>query len=354
MVRKLFKKYSKKIGLPPGTMVHVGEKKVEKVKISVIDYDKDNFQKRELESVEEVFPFKETPTVTWLNIDGLHEVEVLEKIGKHYDIHPLVMEDILNTQQRPKIEIFDDYIFAVMKVITHNEEGDLIIEQLSLFLGENYVITFQESEGDIFDPIRERIEKSKGRIRKCGPDYLIYAIMDIVIDYYFLILEKVGETVEFLEDNVIENPDESTVQNIQQMKRKLIFMRKSIWPLRELISTLVREETKLIKDSTMPYLRDLYDHTIQVVDSVETFRDIVSGILDVYLSSVSNKMNEVMKVLTIIATIFIPLTFIAGIYGMNFEFMPELKFHWAYPTLWLVMVVVFFSMLIYFRRKKWL
>ncbi|MFC1562973.1 magnesium/cobalt transporter CorA, partial [candidate division KSB1 bacterium] len=314
----------------------------------------DNFQKRELESVEEVFPFKETPTVTWLNIDGLHEVEVLERIGKYYDIHPLVMEDILNTQQRPKIEIFDDYIFAVMKVITHDEESNHNIEQLSFFLGENYVITFQESEGDIFDPVRERIEKSKGRIRRYGPDYLVYAIMDIVIDYYFLILEKVGETVEFLEDNVIENPDESIVQKIQQMKRKLIFMRKSIWPLRELISSLVREETKLIKDSTMPYLRDLYDHTIQVVDSVETFRDMVSGILDVYLSSVSNKMNEVMKVLTIIATIFIPLTFIAGVYGMNFEFMPELKFHWAYPTLLLVMVAVFFSMLIYFRRKKWL
>lgn len=354
MVRKLFKKYSKKIGLPPGTMVYVGEKKVEKVKISVIDYDKDNFQKRELVSVEEAFPFKETPTVTWLNINGLHEVEVLEKIGKHYDIHPLIMEDILNTQQRPKIEIFDDYIFAVMKVITQDEEGNINIEQLSLFLGENYVITFQESEGDIFDPVRERIEKSKGRIRKCGPDYLAYAIMDIVIDHYFFILEKVGETVEFLEDNVIENPDESIVQNIQQMKRKLIFMRKSIWPLRELISTLVREETKLIKDSTMPYLRDLYDHTIQVVDSVETFRDMVSGILDVYLSSVSNKMNEVMKVLTIIATIFIPLTFIAGIYGMNFEFMPELRFHWGYPLIWGIMIIIFLTMIFYFKRKKWL
>ena len=354
MVLKLFKKYSKKIGLPPGTMVYVGEKKVEKVKISVIDYDKDNFQKRELVSVEEAFPFKETPTVTWLNIDGLHEVEVLEKIGKHYDIHPLIMEDILNTQQRPKIEIFDDYIFAVMKVITQDEEGNHSIEQLSLFLGENYVITFQESEGDIFDPVRERIEKSKGRIRKYGPDYLAYAIMDIVIDHYFLILEKFGETVEFLEDNVIENPNESIVQNIQQMKRKLIFMRKSIWPLRELISTLVREETKLIKDSTMPYLRDLYDHTIQVVDSVETFRDMVSGILDVYLSSVSNKMNEVMKVLTIIATIFIPLTFIAGIYGMNFEFMPELKFHWGYPLIWGIMIMIFLMMIFYFKRKKWL
>ena len=354
MVRKFSKKYSNKIGLPPGTMVHIGEKKVEKVRISVIDYDKDNYEMRELESVEEAFPFKETPTVTWLNIDGLHEIDILEKIGKHYNIHPLILEDILNTQQRPKIEILDDYIYVVLKMIAIDEQNELIIEQLSILLGENFVITFQESKGDIFDPVRERIKNSKGRIRKDGPDYLIYAIMDVVIDYYFSILEKLNETIEYLDDNVVENPDSALVQQIQQLKRKLIFLRKSVWPLRELISSLTREETNLIKESTMPYLRDLYDHTIQVNDNIETFRDMVSGILDVYLSSVSNKMNEVMKVLTIIATIFIPLTFIAGIYGMNFEFMPELRFHWGYPVIWMIMITIFVCMLFYFRRKRWL
>lgn len=354
MIGKIFKKYSKKIGLPPGTMVYVGEKKVEKVKISLIDYDKDNFEMKELKSVEEAFPFKETSTVSWLNIDGLHEVDILDKIGKHYNIHPLVMEDSLNTQQRPKVEIFDKYIFIVMKMITLNVENELKIEHLSILLGENFVITFQEGEGDIFDIVRDRIKNSKGRIRKYCSDYLTHALMDVVIDNYFSILEKLGETIEYLDDNVVENPNEALVQHIQLMKRKLIFLRKSIMPLRELINRLLREETPLIKESTIPYLRDLYDHTIQVVDNIETFRDLVSSILDVYLSSVSNKMNEVMKMLTIIATIFIPLTFIAGIYGMNFEFMPELKYHWGYPMIWVVIIVIFLSMLFYFRRKKWI
>ncbi|MFC1558215.1 magnesium/cobalt transporter CorA [candidate division KSB1 bacterium] len=354
MLGMIFKKYSKKAGLPPGSMVYVGERKVDKVKITVNDYDKDNVETKELESVEEAFPFKETSTVTWLNIDGLHEIDALSKIGKYYDIHSLVMEDILNTQQRPKVEIFDDYIFVVMKMMELTEENELKIEQLSIFLGENYVITFQESIGDIFDPLRARINNNKGRLRKYGPDYLFYAVIDIVIDNYFSILEKIGETIEYLDENVIENPDESVVYDIQQVKRKLIFLRKSIMPLRELINRLIREETTLIKESTIPYLRDLYDHTIQVADNIETYRDLVSGILDLYLSNMSNKMNEVMKVLTIIATIFIPLTFIAGVYGMNFEFMPELKYHWGYPFVWSVMGVVFLGMIYYFRRKKWL
>ncbi len=352
---RLTKKRSKKIGLPPGSMVHVGEKKVETARISVIDYDQQKLEVKALKSVEETLPFKKSPTVTWLNIDGLHEVNILETIGEYYSIHPLVLEDILNTDQRPKAEIFDEYIFIVFKMISYNNNHDeLDIEQLSLILGPNFVITFQEREGDVFDSIRERIQGGKGRVRKSGPDYLLYALMDVVIDNYFLVLEKLGERIENLEEEVLGNPDQSTVQAIQQMKRELIFLRRSIWPLREVIGTLIRDENPLIKKSTAPFLRDLYDHTIQVVDTIETYREMVSGILDIYLSSLSNRMNEVMKILTIIATLFIPLTFIVGVYGMNFEFMPELKWHWGYPVVWGVMIIISFFMLLYFRRKKWI
>ncbi|MEJ2535726.1 MAG: magnesium/cobalt transporter CorA [Calditrichia bacterium] len=354
-INKFMRKRSKKTGLPPGSMVHVGEKKVEQVKLSVIDYDQDNIKKRDLKNVEEAFPFKDTPTVSWLNLTGLHDIEILEKIGTRYNIHPLILEDILNTDQRPKVEITDNYIFIVLKMLSYDpEKHEINAEQVSLIMGENYVITFQEREGDVFNPLRERIENGKGRIRKSGPDYLTYAIIDIIIDNYFLVLELIGEQIEYLEGNVLENPDHTLVQRIQRMKRELIFLRKSTWPLREVISGITRDETSLITEATHPYLRDLYDHTVQVIDTVETFRDMVSGILDIYLSSVSNRMNEVMKVLTIIATIFIPLTFLAGIYGMNFEYMPELKWHWSYPVLWLVMIGIFIGMLFYFRRKKWI
>jgi magnesium transporter len=355
MARKLIKKQSKKVGLSPGSMIHIGEKKVSEVQISVIDYDKENLSARKLKKIEQVFPFKKTPTVTWLNISGLHEIKILEKLGKSFDIHPLVMEDILNTDQRPKVEVFEDYIFIVLKMLSFNKEkNEIDSEQISILLGENYVITFQEKAGDVFGPVRERIENPRGRLRRNDSDYLAYAIMDIIVDHYFVLLEKLGEKIEYLEENVVNNPDQHLVQEIQRMKRELIYLRKSIWPLREVISELSRGESPLINEFIIPYLRDLYDHTIQVVDTVETFRDMVSGILDIYLSSVSNKMNEVMKVLTIIATIFIPLTFIAGIYGMNFEFMPELKWPWGYPLVWLVMASILVGMLFYFRRKKWL
>ena len=352
---KLTRKRSKKIGLPPGTMVYTGERKLENVNISSLDYDHEKYSLVHLKSIEESFPFKDTPTVTWLNINGLHDIELLEKLGKHFNIHHLILEDILNTDQRPKVELFEDYLYIVLKMISFNEEkNELDIEQISLVVGENFVITFQEREGDIFDPVRERLKANKGRIRKSGPDYLAYALLDIVIDHYFLVLEKLGEQLENLDNRVISNPDQALVQEIQHLKRELIYLRKSVWPLREVINNLMREETDLISEHTLPYLRDLYDHTIQVIDTVETYRDMDSGILDIYLSSLSNKMNEVMKVLTIIATIFIPLTFIAGVYGMNFEFMPELKWRWAYPTILAMMAIVFVGMLFYFKRKKWL
>jgi magnesium transporter len=352
---RFIKKLSKKIGLSPGTLVHIGKKKVEKVRITILDYDEAQFQEKEAKTIEECFPFKEKPTVTWINIDGIHDVEVIEKIGKHFDVHPLVLEDILNTGQRPKMEDFDDYIFVVLKMLYFDEEDDEIkAEQISLILGSNFVISFQERQGDIFNPLRERIRNGKGRSRKMGSDYLAYALVDSIVDNYFMVLEKLGEKIEDIEEELVSNPTPETLQTIHNLKREMIFLRKSIWPLREVVNSLERGESSLIKESTGIYLRDVYDHTIQVIDTIETFRDMLSGMLDIYLSSISNRMNQVMKVLTIIATIFIPLTFVAGIYGMNFHFMPELQWRWAYFVVLFAMAIIAIGMVIYFRRKRWL
>jgi magnesium transporter len=352
---KFIKRRLKKIGLPPGTPVFVGEKKIEKAKITIIDYDEKQFQEKEAETIEECFPFKDTPTVTWINVDGVHQLDIIEKIGSHFELHPLILEDIMNTEQRPKMEDFERYIYIVLKMLDYDEkENETKIEQVSLILGENFVISFQETEGDIFDHIRERIRNGKGRIRKMGADYLGYALLDAIVDKYFIILERLGGQIEDIEEELVSNPKPEILHEIHRLKREMIFLRKSIWPLREVINILERGESSLIQKSTLIYLRDVYDHTIQVIDQVETFRDMVSGMHDTYLSVVSNRMNEVMKVLTIIATIFIPLTFIAGIYGMNFKFMPELEWRWAYFVVWSVIVIIAIFMLIYFRRKKWL
>jgi magnesium transporter len=352
---KLIKRRSRKTGLPPGTLVHVGEKKTEAVRITYIDYDEKNFEEKQIPTIQECFRFKATSTVTWVNIDGLHEVEIIEKLGKQFELHPLILEDILNTGQRPKLEDFDKYMFIVLKILSYSDTTQTVeVEQVSFVLGSNFVISFQERIGDVFDQIRDRIRNAKGRIRKMGPDYLCYALIDAVVDSYFAILEKVGEDIESMEEELVSAPTESTLQQIHTLKREMIFLRKSVWPLRELISGLQRSESSLIHESTGIYLRDVYDHTIQIIDTVESFRDMVSGMLDIYLSSISNRMNAVMKVLTIIATIFIPLTFVAGIYGMNFEHMPELKWRWAYGAVWLVMIAVAVVMLFYFRKKKWL
>ena len=349
------RKRSRKAGLPPGTLVHIGEKKTEKTRIRLIDYNEDHLEEKDLESIEECFPYKDTPTVTWINVDGIHEVDVVDKIGKHFDLHPLVQEDILNTDHRPKLEDYENYLFLILKMLTYDDtEKELKMEQVSLIIGRTFVLSFQESEGDVFDAVRERLRKAKGRIRKMGPDYLAYALADAIVDHYFLVLEKIGEEIESLEDELITEPDAKTVEAIHNLKRELIFLRKSVWPLREAIVGLEKGDSELIQDKTAVYLRDVYDHTIQVIDTIETFRDMVSGMLDVYLSSLSNKMNQVMKVLTIIATLFIPMTFIAGIYGMNFKFMPELEWHWGYLFSWAIMILIGLSMVVYFKKKKWI
>ena len=349
------KKHSRKAGLPPGTLVHIGERKAEQIRITVIDYDENNFQEKLVNTVEECFEFKATPTVTWINIDGLHDTAIIEKTGKHFDIHSLILEDILNTGQRPKFEDMEKYIFLVLKMLRFDGPSQTILpEQVSIVVASNYVVSFQENIGDVFDPIRERIRNEKGRIRKMGSDYLMYALLDTIVDNYFGILEKLGEKTEFLEEELVGNATENTLKQIHYLKKEMVFLRKCVWPLRELISGMERSESSLIKETIGVYLRDVYDHTIQVIDTVESLRDMVSGMLDIYLSSISNRMNSVMKVLTIIATIFIPLTFVAGIYGMNFKYMPELEWKWGYLAALVVMVIIGICMLIYFRRKKWL
>lgn len=352
--RKHFKR-SKKAGLPPGTLMHFGEKRTEKVQITFFDYDLQHYEERTPKTIEECFGLKQRPTVSWINIDGLHDVEVIEKIGKQYDVHPLILEDILSTGQRPKYDDSTNLLFLVFNMLSYDPSGlSIQSEQVSVILGPGYVLSFQECPGDVFDPIRERIRTGRGKVRSMGADYLMYCLMDAVVDGYFLILEKLGEQVESLEQEVIREPSEKTLSRIYALKRELIYLRKSVWPLREVISQIEKTAGPLMADATRPYFRDIYDHTIQVMDSVEMFRDTVSGLLDIYLTSLSNRMNSVMKVLTVIATIFIPLTFIVGIYGMNFKFMPEIEWRWAYPAVWAVMIAVVAGMVIYFKKNKWM
>ena len=352
----LFKKKSKKKGMAPGEVVYMGDKKTEKVRLTVIDYDENNFQEKQLEKVDDCFPFRDTASISWINIDGIHDAELVKKIGAHFNMHSLIMEDIVTLGQRPKIDIFDEHIFLVLKMMSYDEKtNEVQTEQVSIVFGKNFVISFQESDAwDVFNAIRERIRTNKGKIRKMGADYLAYSLVDSIVDNYFMILEKVGEKTEYLEEELIDNPKPKTLQAIHKLKREVIFLRKSVWPLREIINSMTREESALITATTEIYFRDVYDHTIQVIDAVETVRDILSEMVDIYLSSISNKMNSVMKVLTIIATIFMPLTFIVGVYGTNFKYFPELEWKYGYFMMWSIMILITLGMLYFFRRKGWL
>ena len=352
---------SAKIGMAPGTLLYLGEKRDEKVTVTIMDYDKENLHERQLETAEECFPYRDTSNVTWINVSGIHDVDIIEKIGKHFNLHPLELEDIINTTQRPKIEEFEDHIFIIVKMLSLNPETlDFDAEQVSLILGQHYVISFQEREGDVLDLVRHRIKTTVPRDKFLVPGYLSYALVDAIVDHYFLILENIGEKVESLEDELIENPQNKDLQLIHDLKRKLVFLRKSVWPLREVVSGWERLDTPLIGDRVHKYLRDLYEHTIQVIDALESFREMVSGLLDIYLSSISNRMNEVMKVLTIIATIFIPLGFLAGVFGMNFDpgaspfNMPELGFRYGYPMFWVIALLIGGGLFWFFKRKDWL
>jgi magnesium transporter len=346
----------------PGSLEHIGERKEENVRLTVIEYDGSRSEQIQVETVAEAAEYKDRPSVTWLNIDGLHDTEVVRAVGDVFGVHPLVLEDVLNTQQRPKAEFYDHYVSIILRMLyVDPTDGKLSSEQVSLILGEGFVISFQERAGDVFDPVRERIFGDKGRIRRAGADYLAYALVDAIVDGYFVILEHLGERIEELEESlVIRQDDSASPAVIHGLKTEMIGIRRAIWPLREAISSIERTDAKLFVKDTRLYVRDLYDHTIQVIDAVESYRDLVTGLMDLYMSSVSNGMNKVMKVLTIIATIFIPLTFIAGIYGMNFNpevspwNMPELDWRFGYPAALLLMTIVAVGMVFYFRRKKWL
>lgn len=346
--------YGSKAGMSPGTMIFIGEQQVENARIDIIRYDVSTLSEMGDVSPDQCRDCSAAPGVTWINVSGIHNVALIESLGKHFDIHPLTLEDIVNTSQRPKVEEFPNYVYAVLKMMVYDEGADrLEIEHVSLIFGENYVISFQEHEGDVFDSVRERIRNAKGRIRSMKADFLAYALMDAAVDNYFLALERIGDRIENMDDRILAHPEPGDIQDVHHLKLEILSFRKAVWPLREEVGALEKSETVLIRPETRVFLRDLYDHIIQVIDMVETFRDILGGIHDTYLSSVSNRMNEIMKVLTIISTIFIPMTFIAGVYGMNFEHMPELKWPFGYYLAWAVMLMVAFSLLFFFKRRKW-
>jgi magnesium transporter len=351
-----FGKYRRKpAGTSPGTVMYVGEERTDPVVITQITYDASGITGPVEVTAADVRPAPPGSPITWYTIDGVHNTDVLRTIGESFQLHPLVVEDIANTAQRPKIEDFDRYIFIAMKMITFDRETkELVAEHVSMIVGQGFVLAFLEDEGDVFEPIRARIKAGKGKIRKLGADYLAYALMDTVIDNYFDVLEDIGEEIEQIEDEVVHAPSPRTLHNLHRLKRELIFLRRAVWPMREIANSLLRDESDLVSNETRVYLRDLYDHSVHVMDTVETLRDIVAGMLDVYLSSVSNKLNEVMKVLTVMSSVFIPLTFVAGVYGMNFQYMPELQWRYGYPAVMGGMAVAAAGLLFAFRRRGWM
>ncbi len=353
--RTFLKKRSVKAGLPPGSLVHIGDTPADEVAITLFSYSPTTFREEHYRQVDECLPHIAHEGITWVNVEGVHDVEVIRRLGECHKFHPLVLEDIVNTVQRPKIEDYGDYLFIVLRMLRPADNNGFASEQLSIILGADYLFTFQEGlKGDVFDTLRDRIRNAKGKIRGMGADYLAYALIDAVVDGYFSVLEELGERIVNVEEDLALTPDRATLQVINGMKKEIIFLRKAVWPLREAISFLERGDSALLSDATKLYFRDVYDHTVQVIDTVETYRDLLSGMLDLYLSSISNRTNEVMKFLTVIGTIFMPLTFLVGVYGMNFKHMPELEWPYGYYALWALMLAMSLAMVALFRRKRWL
>jgi len=351
---RLVRKRGKKVGASPGTLVHVGEASTAETQMRLISYDQDALQDHLVDSAADCRLPAQPNLTCWFNIEGVHQISVIQTLGNNFGLHGLVMEDILNTDHRPKIEDHDDYLYIVLKMLQYDEEAaETRTEQLSLIVGHNYVLAFQERSGDVFDGVRKRLSSGRS-IRQKGADYLAYTLIDAIVDNYFVLLEKFGDQVELLEEELLSSPTPRTLSRIHHFKREMLLLRKAVWPLREVLSSLARDESKLISAETRLFLRDVYDHTIHIIDTIETIRDLLSGMLDLYVSSVSNRMNEIMKVLTIFASVFMPLTFIAGVYGMNFHYMPELALPWAYPATLLLMLAVAAGLVSFFRWKKWL
>jgi magnesium transporter len=351
-------------GQKPGTAIYTGEQRLEEVKMTVHDFDEQHYDVIPIQKIESSESFLQSDSKTWIHIQGLHDVSKLQSVWDYFELHPLIQEDIVNISQRPKIEEYEDSVFVVMRMITHRhqngESQELHTEQISIVLGENYVLSFQDSDDPVFDPIIKRLEMEGTRLRKFGSDYLAYALIDTVVDHYYQALDMIGHSIEEIEELVIEDPQERHLQKIHAMRRELVHFRKSVWSLRDGLNSLIRDESPVISDEVKVFIRDVYDHLIQVIDSIETSREMVFGLYDMYMSGLSNRMNEVMKILTIIATIFMPLTFVAGIYGMNFNpeasplNMPELNWYYGYPAAWVVMLILGIIMGFYFKRKGWL
>lgn len=356
-----YRGFAKKVGMPPGSLIHVGNVQEEDSRISVIDYNQVELVEPSVETVEELLKFREKDSNTWVCLEGLKNVEITELIGQYFEIHPLVLEDILNTHQRPKFEEHKDYLYIVLKGLALEQDdapdaGNFTVnyEQISILVLNDFVFTFKEKKDDMFLPLIQRIRSSNGRVRSLGTDYLTYAILDTVVDQNFVLLDSMDETIDAIEAELLSNPTSETLAAIQRLKRELIDIRRSVAPLRELLAAILRSDSELIGEKTHIYFRDVYDHVLRITETTDSYREMLSSLLDIYVSSVSNKMNEIMKILTVFASIFIPLTFIAGIYGMNFEYMPELKWKWAYPALWVVFITIPVVSLVYFKKKKWL
>lgn len=344
------------MGLPPGSLVFTGTQKMETVEITLIQYSTESFSEKKFQDPDDLLSAISTfEGVNWVNVDGLHDADLVEKLNTHLDIHRLSMEDILSVGQRTKLEEYANYVHVVLRMFDADTKDETIDgEQLSFLLKGNVLLSFQERKGDVFDIIRTRIREDKGIIRKKNADYLLYALLDTVVDHYFMTLENFSEKIEELEFELLENPNKDTLNAIYQLRRESLSLRRCVYPLREMINRFEKLEEPLINKETKLYIRDLYDHTIQIIETVEVFREMIIGLLELYMNSVSNKLNEIMKVLTIMSSIFIPLTFVVGVYGMNFDNMPILHYKYGYYAVWLIMALLVVFMVIYFKRKKWL
>jgi magnesium transporter len=344
-----------KSGLGPGTLIHIGAVHHADARITVVDYGRDHFEQRAASSLLDTLQYRRKGSVTLVIVEGLAELKVVEEVGQHFNVHPLVLEDILNTHQRPKLEEHDDYLYIVLKSMAPSGEGSFVAyEQVSLLVLEGFILVFKEKADDLLQPLLQRLEHSRGRIRSQAADYLMYAVLDTIVDLSFGVMDQLEETLTALEEEIFTRPTPEVLGKIQKIRHEISKIRRYNSPIRDLLSGLIRSESGLICESTHIYLKDVHDHVLRIIESVETHREILSGLLEIYLSSISSRMNEVMKVLTVFATIFIPLTFLTGVYGMNFEFMPELKWAWAYPALWLVFITTSVVLLLYFRRKSWI
>lgn len=354
-MNRYVRKRSGKIGMAPGTVVFTGTRRVEKSRITLIRYGETEFFESEFDSFADLVPELDRPGTKWLNIDGIHDADLIQAIGDRYGNHPLVLEDIASPGQRAKVEEYGDHTYILARMISYDtEKREIDAEQVSLIVKSDMVISFQERPGDVFGPVRDRLHVSSGRIRSRGPDYLAYALLDVIVDHYFVTLEAFGEEIGFLEEEVIVNPEPEIQKRIRALRGNLILVRRAAWPMRELLGVMARTESPIVNEETRMFVRDAHDHAVQALDIVESLRDVVGGITDLYMSSLSNRMNDIMKVLTIIGTIFIPLSFIAGLYGMNFDNMPELHLKYGYGIALGLMLSVAGGLLLFFRRKGWL